>query len=107
VGEVDPLLHVAAYLAQGRDELRPLKARRDDSLSGQMGQNKHWITVCTMRNTEASDLTSQEFSSLLEGTGNVCNLSQQKQITNFRSLCLTCQEPTFILPNRIVEEVLA
>jgi hypothetical protein len=80
VGEVDPSLHVAAYFAQGRDELRPLKARRGDSLSGQRSQNKHWMTVCTMRTTEASDLTSQEFTMLLEGTGNVCNLSQQKQI---------------------------
>jgi hypothetical protein len=80
VGEVDPLQHVAAYFAQGQDELRPLKARRDDSLSGQRGQNKYWMTVFTMRTTEASDLTLQEFTTLLEGTGNVCNLSQQKQI---------------------------
>jgi hypothetical protein len=66
VGEVDPLLHVTAYFAQGRDELRQLKARRADSLSGQRGQNKHWMTVRTMRTAEASDLTSQEFTKLLE-----------------------------------------
>jgi hypothetical protein len=44
VGEVDPLLHVAAYIAQGRDELRPLKARRDDS--GQRGQSTETLDDC-------------------------------------------------------------
>jgi hypothetical protein len=45
VGEVDPLLHVAAYFAQGRDELRPLKACRDDS--GQRGPSTETLGDCT------------------------------------------------------------
>jgi hypothetical protein len=41
VGEVDSLQHVLAYFAQGQDELRQLKVRRDNS-----GQSTETLGDC-------------------------------------------------------------